>query len=69
MAVRRNRPGVGDHPAEKISRDLAPSPMPDEPAPMLCTLIDHPFDGPEWTFEPRLDGLRILARFDGRQVT
>ena len=47
----------------------APSPMPDEPSPMLCTLVDRAFDGPEWTFEPKLDGLRILARFDGKDLT
>jgi bifunctional non-homologous end joining protein LigD len=35
---------------------------------MLCTLVDAPFDGPDWTFEPKFDGLRVLARFDGRAV-
>src|SRR3954466_21881 len=40
-----------------------------EPSPMLCTLVDHAFDGPKWTFEPKFDGLRILARFDGRDLT
>ena len=45
------------------------SPMADAPAPMLCTLIDAAFDSPEWTFEPKLDGLRILARYDGDSLT
>jgi hypothetical protein len=36
---------------------------------MLCTLVDAPFDGPDWTFEPKFDGLRVLARFNGRAVT
>ena len=36
---------------------------------MLCTLVDTAFDGPDWTFEPKFDGLRILARFDGRNLT
>src|SRR5947209_7089198 len=49
-------------------RATSSSPMPDAPAPMLCTLVDHAFDGPDWTFEPKFDGLRILARFDGRNV-
>ena len=35
---------------------------------MLCTLVDRAFDSPEWIFEPKFDGLRILARFDGRDV-
>ena len=38
-------------------------------SPMLCTLVDRAFDGPKWTFEPKFDGLRILARFDGRDLT
>jgi bifunctional non-homologous end joining protein LigD len=43
--------------------------MPAEPAPMLCTLAGRPFDDPDWIFEPKFDGLRILARFDGRDLT
>ncbi len=43
--------------------------MPPAPAPMLCTLVDRAFDSPDWIFEPKFDGLRILARFDGRDVT
>lgn len=36
---------------------------------MLCTLVDKAFDGARWTFEPKFDGLRILARFDGEALT
>src|SRR5258708_6019893 len=43
--------------------------MPAEQSPMLCTLVDKAFDGPKWTFEPKFDGLRILARFDGENLT
>jgi bifunctional non-homologous end joining protein LigD len=43
--------------------------MPDAPAPMLCTLVDSAFDSPDWTFEPKFDGLRTLARFDGHDLT
>src|SRR4051812_14806165 len=53
----------------EIVGGIAPSPLPDLPAPMLCTLIDTAFDGPGWTFEPKYDGLRVLARFDGRALT
>ena len=35
---------------------------------MLCTLVEQPFDDPAWIFEPKLDGLRVLCRFDGRRV-
>jgi bifunctional non-homologous end joining protein LigD len=36
---------------------------------MLCTLVDAAFDGPDRTFEPKFDGLRVLARFDGDSLT
>ncbi|MDB5352181.1 MAG: ykoU [Planctomycetota bacterium] len=36
---------------------------------MLCTFVDKAFDGPKWTFELKLDGLRIFVRFDGRDLT
>jgi len=49
----------------ELAREIEPSPMPDAPAPMLCTLVDAAFDSPDWAFEPKLDGLRVLARFDG----
>jgi bifunctional non-homologous end joining protein LigD len=43
--------------------------MPVQPSPMLCTLVAAPFDDPDWIFEPKYDGLRLLARFDGRDLT
>src|SRR5690242_20528906 len=36
---------------------------------MLCSLVDEAFDHPDWIFEPKLDGLRVLCRFDGRSIT
>ena len=35
---------------------------------MLCTLVDKPFDDPQWIFEPKLDGLRVIVRFDGQRI-
>jgi DNA ligase D-like protein (predicted ligase) len=35
---------------------------------MLCTLIAEPFDNPKWIFETKYDGLRVLCRFDGKNV-
>jgi DNA ligase D-like protein (predicted ligase) len=35
---------------------------------MKATLVDRPFDRPEWVFEPKFDGLRVLTYFDGRDV-
>jgi DNA ligase D-like protein (predicted ligase) len=36
---------------------------------MLCTLVAEPFDAPDWIFEPKFDGLRVLGRFDGAELT
>jgi len=33
-------------------------------APMLCETAEHPFDNPEWIFEPKVDGVRCLAVAD-----
>lgn len=35
---------------------------------MAATLTDLRFNGPEWTFERKLDGIRMLAFKKGRQV-
>jgi ATP-dependent DNA ligase len=34
---------------------------------MAATLLHVPFDHPDWIFEPKFDGLRVLARFAGRE--
>ncbi len=36
---------------------------------MLCSLVGEAFDNDAWIFEPKFDGLRILARFDGEELT
>ena len=41
--------------------------MTQKPDLMLCTLVANPFDKADWIFEPKLDGLRVLCAFDGRQ--
>lgn len=40
------------------------SPFPDSVAPMLATLTSAPFSHPEWLFEPKLDGVRIISFID-----
>ena len=37
--------------------------------PMLATLIDAPFDDPEWVFEDKYDGFRMVASIEGGKVT
>ena len=36
--------------------------------PMLATLVKHPFDDPDWIFEPKWDGFRAIAEGQGGQI-
>jgi ATP-dependent DNA ligase len=42
--------------------------MPEWLVPMAATLTEERFTGPEWTFERKYDGIRLLAFKDGREV-
>jgi bifunctional non-homologous end joining protein LigD len=39
----------------------APFPDSKKERPMLASLVDKPFDRPGWLWEPKLDGIRVLA--------
>ena len=52
----------------ELAKTLTPATMPKQPALMQCTLVAEPFDDPDWIFEPKLDGLRVLCWFDGRRL-
>jgi bifunctional non-homologous end joining protein LigD len=38
-----------------------PVPMPEKVSPMLAETADAPFNRPDWMWEPKLDGYRVLA--------
>src|SRR3954467_15721575 len=42
--------------------------FPDWIQPMAATLTQERFTGPEWSFERKFDGIRLLAYKRGRQV-
>ena len=44
------------------------TPFPDWVEPMAATLTQERFTGPEWIFERKLDGMRLLAFKHGRDV-
>ena len=44
------------------------SPFPQWLEPMAATLTQERFDGPEWTFEHKVDGIRLLAFKEGSEV-
>ena len=43
-------------------------PFPDWVEPMAATLTQERFAGPEWIFERKLDGIRLLAFKNGADV-
>src|SRR5215210_8453435 len=55
--------------AVRLPGRLSPAPLPDAPVPMLASLAAEPFDHPDWIAEPKYDGLRVLSRFDGEELT
>src|SRR4030042_2182020 len=44
------------------------APLPSAVAPMLASLAEGPFSHPDWAFEPKLDGYRIISRITGGKV-
>lgn len=55
--------------SDTASVDKAPkSAMPKKVTPMLCTLVDDPFDGNEWIFEIKWDGYRAIAGKKGSSI-
>lgn len=52
-------PDLGDYPKEK---------SPWQVKPMLCTLVDQPFDREDWLFEIKWDGYRAIAAADHSKI-
>jgi bifunctional non-homologous end joining protein LigD len=44
-------------------------PIPGQVKPMLATLVDKPFDDPDWIFEVKWDGYRAVAIMDGKNIS
>src|SRR5262245_4991553 len=62
---------MGAMPVQRIdARNLAPSgrpeAMPGKLEPMHAELGDKPFNKPDWMWEPKLDGYRVLAFIDDK---
>ena len=64
--ARRGAPGA--RLSETSPRLSDTSPFPDWVEPMAATLTQERFTGPEWIFERKLDGIRLLAFKHGRDV-
>ncbi len=48
--------------------DAPPAAIPASVAPMLATLAEAPFDNPDWFFEIKWDGYRIMAYVEGGEA-
>ena len=57
------------HEVEEIRALGKTSPFPSKPKPMLARVADKPFSHPDWLFEPKLDGYRVLATIRQGKVT
>lgn len=66
MSVRAHKAG-GKGSRERIRR--ATKTVPFRVSPMLATLVDKPFSKPDWVFEEKYDGVRILAYKEGDRVS
>src|SRR5712675_9063 len=53
----------------KLISTARKSPIPKRVKPMLATLVDKPFDDPDWIFEVKWDGYRAIAIMNGAAVT
>lgn len=56
-------------PAARLAPAGSPEPMPKKLSPMLAELAEAPFSHPDWLFEPKLDGYRVLAFVHDGEVT
>ncbi|MFN2461611.1 MAG: non-homologous end-joining DNA ligase [Candidatus Velthaea sp.] len=52
--------------AKRATRRAKQDPIPNVATPMLATLVDEPFDDPEWLFELKWDGYRAIAVIDAK---
>ena len=57
-------PPVERMPASRLAPAGKIEPMPATLSPMLAEIADAPFHRPEWLWEPKLDGYRVLAFID-----
>jgi bifunctional non-homologous end joining protein LigD len=53
---------------DAILKKATKSPFPDEVKPMLATLVDEPFDSPDFIYEVKWDGYRSLALMNDGDV-
>jgi bifunctional non-homologous end joining protein LigD len=80
LLKRHDKPPAGAAAAPRARRKRAAPPdpsvvtgarraaLPRKPSPQLATPVTKPPEGPDWLFEPKLDGYRVLARYGDGEV-
>jgi len=53
---------------KNLLKKIKKSPVPEGIKPMLATLVDEPFDDPDWQYEVKWDGYRTLAFLNKKEV-
>nr|WP_315424411.1 DNA ligase D [uncultured Pedobacter sp.] len=64
LKVKKETKPVGEDKSIDVKAILKKAPksaMPENIKPMLATLVDEPFDDPNWQYEVKWDGYRVLA--------
>ena len=70
MAVKKAKPNIsGEATPEQFLKKVPRSGLPKSVKPMLATLVNDPFDDPEWSFEVKWDGYRTIAYVDKGKAT
>ena len=68
VADLKRLPAPAPLPATRLGPSGRAETLPTKLAPMLAELAEAPFTHPDWLFEPKLDGYRVLAFVHGGEV-
>jgi bifunctional non-homologous end joining protein LigD len=68
MKAKQPVPVTKSLPADKLLQKGSKTKMPERVKPMLATLVNEPFDNPDWSYEVKWDGYRALAYVNGGSV-
>jgi bifunctional non-homologous end joining protein LigD len=68
VADLKRLPAPAPLPAARLGPSGRAETLPTKLAPMLAELAEAPFSHPDWLFEPKLDGYRVLAFVHGGEV-
>jgi len=65
MKAKQPAPDTKGLQADKLLQKGSKTKMPQKVKPMLATLVNEPFDDPDWSYEVKWDGYRALAYVNG----